>query len=46
MKTKELPVTTIELTPEGGIDAEEPDYVYVREMVQAALHPPTPTPTP
>ena len=46
MKTRELPVTTIELTPEGGIDAEEPDYAYVREIVQAALHPPTPTPTP
>jgi len=46
LKTKELPVTAIELTPEGGVDAEEPDYAYVRELVQTSLHPPTATPTP
>jgi hypothetical protein len=46
MKAKELPVTQIELTPEGGVDEHEPDYEAIREMVQEALHPPTPTPAP
>ncbi|MGN8553514.1 UNVERIFIED_CONTAM: LCP family protein [Microbacterium sp. SLM126] len=46
LKAKELPVTTIELTPEGGIDADEPDYAYIAELVRTTLHPPTPTPTP
>ncbi|MET0830434.1 MAG: LCP family protein [Microbacterium sp.] len=46
LKAKEQPVTTIELTPAGGIDEYEPDYAYVQELVRLALHPPTPTPTP
>ncbi len=46
LKAKELPVTTIELTPDGGIDEYEPDFAYVQELVRQALHPPTPTPTP
>lgn len=46
LKTKELPITTIELTPQGGVDAEDPDYAYVRELVQSTLHPPSPTRTP
>jgi LCP family protein required for cell wall assembly len=46
LKAKELPVQTIELTPDGGIDEHEPDFAYVQELVQQALHPPTPTPTP
>ncbi|CAN5433803.1 hypothetical protein BH10ACT5_BH10ACT5_10500 [soil metagenome] len=46
LKAKEQPVTTIELTPEGGIDEYEPDFAYIHELVQQALHPPTPTPTP
>ena len=46
LKTKELPITAIELTPEGGVDAEEPDYAYVRQLVQTSLHPPSATPTP
>ncbi len=45
-KAKEQPVTTIELTPENGVDEYEPDYAYIRELVQQALHPPTETPTP
>lgn len=45
LKAKELPVSTIELTPEGGIDENEPDYAYVQELVRTALHPPTPTPS-
>jgi LCP family protein required for cell wall assembly len=44
LKAKEQPVTTIELTPEGGVDFEDPDFAYVRQLVQQALHPPTPTP--
>jgi len=46
LKAKELPVTTIELTPDGGVDEHEPDYAYVQDLVRTALHPPTPTPTP
>lgn len=46
VKAKEQPVTTIELTPEGGIDEYDPDYPYIRELVQQALHPPTPTESP
>ena len=44
LKAKEQPVTTIELTPEGGVDDLDPDFAYVRQLVQQALHPPTPTP--
>lgn len=46
LKAKELPITTIELIPESGIDEYNPDYAYVQELVRNALHPPTPTPTP
>jgi LCP family protein required for cell wall assembly len=46
LKAKELPVQTIELTPEGGIDEHEPDFAYAQELVQQALHPPAPTATP
>ena len=46
LKAKEQPVTTIELTPEGGVDDQDPDFAYVRQLVQEALHPPTPTPAP
>lgn len=48
-KAKEQPVQTLELTPEGaGIDTEEPTpeaYARVREIIQLALYPPTPTPS-
>ena len=44
LKAKEQPVTTIELTPEGGVDDLDPDFAYVQQLVQQALHPPTPTP--
>ncbi len=46
MKAKEQPVTTIELTPENGIPERDTDFAYVRELVQNALHPATPTPAP
>ncbi|MFJ4224632.1 LCP family protein [Microbacterium sp. NPDC089695] len=45
-KAKEQPVTTIELTPENGVDEHSPDYEYIHAMIQQALHPPTATPTP
>lgn len=45
-KAKEQTVTTIELTPDNGIDEHSPDYAYIHELIQQTLHPPTPTPTP
>ena len=39
-------MTTIELTPEGGIDEYEPDFAYIQQLVAQTLHPPTPTATP
>lgn len=44
IKAKELPVTTIELTPDGGVEPEDPDFAYIHELVEAALHPPTSSP--
>ncbi|MBS0025585.1 LCP family protein [Microbacterium paraoxydans] len=46
LKAKEQPVTSIELTPDSGVDEHNPDYGYIHEMIQQALHPPTSTPTP
>jgi LCP family protein required for cell wall assembly len=46
LKAKEQPVTSIELTPANGVDEWEPDYAYVQQMIQNALHPPSATPTP
>ena len=43
---KDQPVNTIELTPDNGIDEFEPDYAYIRQLADEALHPPTATPTP
>ncbi|MDW4573379.1 LCP family protein [Microbacterium sp. M3] len=45
MKAREQQVTTIELTPAGGIDEFDPDYAYIAELMQTTLHPPTPTPS-
>lgn len=46
LKAKEMPVTTIELTPEYQIEPDSPDFAYIQELVRQALHPPTATPTP
>lgn len=46
LKAKDQEVTTIELTPKHGVDEFEPDYAYIRDMMQQTLHPPTPTATP
>ncbi|HOA86131.1 MAG: LCP family protein [Microbacteriaceae bacterium] len=42
VKSRELPMQTIELTPQGGVDPERPDVAYIQELVRAALHPPVP----
>ncbi|PRB15153.1 LCP family protein [Microbacterium sp. MYb62] len=46
LKAKEQQVTTIELTPDSGVDEHQPDYAHIRDMIQQSLHPPTETPTP
>lgn len=46
VKAKELPVTSIELVPDNGVDEFEPDYAFIRDLAQQTLHPPTQTPTP
>ena len=46
LKAKEQKVTSIELTPASGVDEHNPDYAYIHEMIQNALHPPTQSPTP
>ena len=46
LKAKEQTVTSIELTPDFGVDEFEPDYAYIQEMIRQSLHPPTATPTP
>lgn len=46
LKAKEQPVTTVELTPENGVDEHQPDYAYIHELMQQTLHPPTAPPTP
>ncbi|ODT42507.1 MAG: transcriptional regulator [Microbacterium sp. SCN 70-200] len=49
VKAKEQPVATLELTPDGaGIDTDNPtadEYAHVRDLIQQALYPPSPTPT-
>lgn len=49
LKTKELPVTHIELTPyyePFPVDTEYPDYPGIRTYIDSVIHPPTPTATP
>lgn len=46
VKAREQEFASIELTPAGGVDAEEPDYAQIREMIEDALYPPSPTPSP
>jgi polyisoprenyl-teichoic acid--peptidoglycan teichoic acid transferase len=42
-KTKQLPITDVELVP-PDVDPEEPDYDYIRQLVSAAVYPPTEKP--
>lgn len=46
LKAKDQPVTTIELTPEGGVDEFDPDYAQVQQILRDKLHPPTETEAP
>ncbi|MCU1441435.1 MAG: LytR family transcriptional regulator [Rhodoglobus sp.] len=39
-KTKELPITDVELVPANDVDPAEPDYGYIRELVANATTPP------
>lgn len=43
MKTKDLPIDSVELTP-PLIDPEDPDYTVIHDTVSAALAPATPAP--
>lgn len=40
MKTRELPITNVELTPENGVDPEYPDWDYVHAIIAEAVAPP------
>jgi LCP family protein required for cell wall assembly len=46
MKSKEQPVSSVELTPANGIDQDDPNFEDIRVLVRADLYPPTPTETP
>ncbi|KTS90848.1 transcriptional regulator [Microbacterium testaceum] len=46
LKAKDQPVSTIELTPEGGVDEFDPDYAQVQQIVRDKLHPSTETESP
>lgn len=43
-KTKELPIIDVPLVPDNDVDPEEPDYDYIRQLVQQAVFPPTEEP--
>ena len=46
-KTKELPVISVPLIPENGVDPENPDYPAIKATIATALAPaPTATPAP
>ncbi|MDF2508627.1 MAG: LytR family transcriptional regulator [Microbacterium sp.] len=46
LKAKEQPVTSIELTPDFGVDEHEPNYGFIHDLIKQSLHPPTQTPSP
>ena len=46
LKAKDQKITRMELTPEDGVDAENPDYAAIRERVHELMHPPSPEETP
>ena len=43
-KTKQLPITDLDLVPENDVDPGDPDFAYIREIVADATAP-TPTET-
>ncbi|PPL19493.1 LCP family protein [Microterricola pindariensis] len=46
MKTKELPMVNVELVPDNGVDPLDPDFDYIRELVNEAVYPPVATEEP
>ncbi|HPG76995.1 MAG TPA: LCP family protein [Rhodoglobus sp.] len=38
-KSRELPVDTLDLVPDNGVDPEYPDFDYIRQLVAEALAP-------
>lgn len=40
-KTKTLPIEGVALTPDNGVDPDNPDYAQITALVDAALAPPT-----
>ncbi|PDQ35761.1 MAG: transcriptional regulator [Candidatus Lumbricidophila eiseniae] len=44
-KAKTQKLTDVPLTPDNNVDADEPDYGYIRTLVRTAVYP-TPSPTP
>jgi len=40
LKAREFPVTDIDFVPASGIEPEDPDYAYIRELVVGATAPP------
>ncbi len=38
-KTKQLPITDLDLVPENGVDPGDPDFAYIREIVADATAP-------
>ena len=46
-KTKALPIKSVELVPENGVDPEDPDFAYISQLIDTALAPPpTESPSP
>jgi len=38
-KTRELPITTVELVPDNGVDPEDEDWDYIRQLVAEGIAP-------
>ena len=38
-KTKALPIKSVELVPENGVDPEDPDFAYISQLIDTALAP-------
>jgi len=38
-KTRELPVTTVELVPDNGVDPEDADWEFIRQLVAEGIAP-------
>jgi hypothetical protein len=39
-KTKDLPMATVELVPDNGVEPTSPDYDYIHGLINTALAPP------